>query len=586
MTKRILAMFMVGFLVLMGPMAWVAYGYTPVPTAPTNLRQTGVSDTTVKLAWDYTGTVVISSFDIFRAPEGSYTWTKIGTVDASTLTIKDTGLTPGTTYCYVVTAVNGAGSSPYSSQCSATTTIPSLPPPPTAPPAAPTTMVCTTVSTTQINVHWTDNSSDETGFIVDRTFWNGTATVDDSIGRVFPANTQDISDTGLVGGREYEYRIRATNSAGNSSYLDGFAQTVVTAPGPITGFRAVVASGPVVNLSWDPVPNGIGFYIGRRTAGDPSSIFPGHSVINLTSTSCTDNSDLTPGTTYQYELMARNRVGDTRSSSVSVTIPAAGSSGVPAAPSNFTATLNSAGRIALHWQDNSSDEGGFRIYKKTNGSAYDYWYLELNNVQSDLDSEVTPGNTYQYRVQAVRGTTVSDWVYSNIVTVPAATTTTPPSTTPGTTPSGTPGTSSGGTAPSTGSTAGTKVIRFYVGSCEYYVNDVLYTMDTAPVIKDGRTLLPIKYVAEQVGATVGWDSGTRRASISTAADVIWMWIGRNTAQVNGVNVPIDPANSLVKPITVPPGRTLLPLRFVAEKLNCKLDWNPITKEIKLTYPKP
>lgn len=111
-------------------------------------------------------------------------------------------------------------------------------------------------------------------------------------------------------------------------------------------------------------------------------------------------------------------------------------------------------------------------------------------------------------------------------------------------------------------------------------------MDTAPVIKDGRTLLPIKYVAEQVGATVGWDSGTRRASISTAADVIWMWIGRNTAQVNGVNVPIDPANSLVKPITVPPGRTLLPLRFVAEKLNCKLDWNPITKEIKLTYPKP
>jgi len=47
--------------------------------------------------------------------------------------------------------------------------------------------------------------------------------------------------------------------------------------------------------------------------------------------------------------------------------------------------------------------------------------------------------------------------------------------------------------------------------------------------------------------------------------VIELWIGKNLATVNGEYKLIDPTNPNVKPIVIPPGRTMLPIRFIAEK---------------------
>ena len=49
---------------------------------------------------------------------------------------------------------------------------------------------------------------------------------------------------------------------------------------------------------------------------------------------------------------------------------------------------------------------------------------------------------------------------------------------------------------------------------------------------------------------------------------IELWLGNNLAGFNGEYELIDNQNPLVTPITVPPGRTMLPLRFVAENLGC------------------
>jgi hypothetical protein len=71
-----------------------------------------------------------------------------------------------------------------------------------------------------------------------------------------------------------------------------------------------------------------------------------------------------------------------------------------------------------------------------------------------------------------------------------------------------------------------------------------------------------------------------------AGTTIEMWIGQNTAKVNGVLVAINPTNTQVMPIVVPPGRTMLPLRFIAENLKCQVDWDATQQMVTVTYPKP
>jgi PKD repeat protein len=129
------------------------------------------------------------------------------------------------------------------------------------------------------------------------------------------------------------------------------------------------------------------------------------------------------------------------------------------------------------------------------------------------------------------------------------------------------------------------VIKLYIGQKSYYVNDIKKEMDTEPIIFQGRTLLPIRYVAEALGATVGWVQAEQKATIVLGETNIELWIGKNSAKVNGEYKLIDASNPEVKPIVVPPGRTMLPIRFVAETLGCQVDWNQASKEVKITYPK-
>ncbi len=130
------------------------------------------------------------------------------------------------------------------------------------------------------------------------------------------------------------------------------------------------------------------------------------------------------------------------------------------------------------------------------------------------------------------------------------------------------------------------IIRLYIDKTTYYVNDEMKTMDVAPIIKESRTLLPIRYVAEALGADVAWDPAERKVTITFKGTTIELWIDKNTARVNGEYKLIDASNPKVAPIIIPPGRTMLPIRFIAENLGCKVDWDPNLREVKITYPAP
>jgi hypothetical protein len=86
-----------------------------------------------------------------------------------------------------------------------------------------------------------------------------------------------------------------------------------------------------------------------------------------------------------------------------------------------------------------------------------------------------------------------------------------------------------------------------------------------------------------LGGEVSWDENEKKVTITLKDTTIELWIGKNFAKVNGVYTPIDSNNSKVVPMIIQ-GRTMLPVRFVAENLGCKVLWDSISKTITINYP--
>lgn len=128
----------------------------------------------------------------------------------------------------------------------------------------------------------------------------------------------------------------------------------------------------------------------------------------------------------------------------------------------------------------------------------------------------------------------------------------------------------------------TKLV-LHVASTQMSVDGASTAIDVAPQIIEGRTLLPIKWVAEPLGATVEWSASDRRVTISLNGTVLELWIGKSQARVNGSYLPIDATNAKVVPLIVS-GRTMLPVRFVAEQLGADVQWEASTKTITITGP--
>lgn len=88
--------------------------------------------------------------------------------------------------------------------------------------------------------------------------------------------------------------------------------------------------------------------------------------------------------------------------------------------------------------------------------------------------------------------------------------------------------------------------------------------DQAPVIQNDRTLVPVRFIAESLGYDVEWNPDDNSAVIDNGK--IIMYIGTNKAKINGQNVTLDVASTLLG------DRTMVPLRVIAETLDCTVDW--------------
>jgi|SRR5450756_2434828 len=134
-------------------------------------------------------------------------------------------------------------------------------------------------------------------------------------------------------------------------------------------------------------------------------------------------------------------------------------------------------------------------------------------------------------------------------------------------------------APSTATI--TRVIQLTIGSRTMRANGSSTILEAAPVILNSRTFLPIRAVVEAAGGTIAWEAAAQKVTIVRKGTTLSLWIGKNTANLNGKSVKID-TNAKVVPIIVS-GRTLLPLRFVAEALALDVGWDSKTQVITITY---
>ncbi|AOT72590.1 fibronectin type III domain-containing protein [Geosporobacter ferrireducens] len=500
------------------------------PSAPTNLSASVISNSRIELSWTDRSNNE-TGFKIERKT-GSGSYEEIATVGANKTGYTDTGLSSNATYTYRIRAYNSAGNSGYSNEVSGKTgNVPSTP----------TNLSASVTSNSRIELSWTDRSNNETGFKIERKTGSGSYEEIATVG----ANKTGYTDTGLSSNATYTYRIRAYNSAGNSGYSNEVSGKTGNVPSTPTNLSASVTSNSRIELSWtDRSNNETGFKIERKTG---SGSYEEIATVGANKTGYTDTG-LSSNVTYTYRIRAYNSAGNSGYSN-----EVSGKTGnVPSTPTNLSASVTSNSRIELSWTDRSNNETGFKIERKTGSGSYEEIATVGANKTGYTDTGLSSNVTYTYRIRAYNSAGNSG--YSNV------------------------------------SSANIPIdsdqiqIRLYIGNTVYYVEDELKEMDAAPIIREGRTLLPIKYVAEAIGAKVAWSNTEKKVTVTQNKKVIELWIDRNTARVDGKRMLIDPDNKDVKPIIIPPGRTMVPLRFIVENLGCKVDWNGNIQEVKVTYP--
>jgi len=124
-----------------------------------------------------------------------------------------------------------------------------------------------------------------------------------------------------------------------------------------------------------------------------------------------------------------------------------------------------------------------------------------------------------------------------------------------------------------------KTIVIYVGKTTGTIDGKSTTLDQAPVIVNGRTMVPIRFISEAFGATVDWNSQTREATIKLLNNTIVLKIDSPTATVNNYTVYLDAPAQIIKAT----GRTVVPLRFVSDSLGADITWNGTDKSVTVKF---
>lgn len=122
-----------------------------------------------------------------------------------------------------------------------------------------------------------------------------------------------------------------------------------------------------------------------------------------------------------------------------------------------------------------------------------------------------------------------------------------------------------------------QTIKLTVGSKTAVVDGKTVDMPAAPYIKNDRLLAPVRTVADALGCTVAWDAASGTATLASEENILALRTGSDRMTVDGKAVQLDAA-----PEIIGSGTMMLPVRYIAEALHCKVVWDASTRTATIT----
>jgi len=381
-------------------------GDQTAPTAPGSLAASATSSTQINLTWAASSdNVGVTGYRVERCSGASCSsFAQVGT--SPTASYADSGLNGSTSYTYRVRAADAAGNlSGYSNTASATTQSSGD----TQAPSAPSALTAAASSNTQIGLTWTASSDNVgvTGYRLERCVGSGCV----SFAQVASVTAVGFSDSGLLAGTTYGYRVRATDATGNLSGYSNISYATTTGTGDTqaptlpSSLIATASSSSQIGLSWTASTDNVGVtgYDIERCAGAGCTAFAQIGTTSGTTTFA--DSGLTASTAFRYRVRASDASGNLSgySNIASATTSASSDTQAPTVPSSLTATASSSSQIGLSWTASTDNVGvtGYRIERCVGASCTTFAQIgTTTGATTFTDTGLAASTVYRYRTRA------------------------------------------------------------------------------------------------------------------------------------------------------------------------------------------
>jgi hypothetical protein len=392
-------------------------------------------------------------------------------------------------------------------------------------PSIPTKFAFSTTGVKGVGLEWKDNARDEDGFRIYRSIQKQSGY---QILVELPKNSKEYDDNTIEPGGMYWYKLTAYNKNGEIEVSPIFTKIQFSVPNEPANFNLESVKGEIVTLGWEYKSKCSGFVLSelpdqkeiQRVQGDIREIIL---------------KDVSFGK-HTYELRSYNQSGEeikycTKAPRVSAI--------VVRPPEDLKATLINDTVVELTWKLSENDSKQIAIFRRGGVSKEFNLLKEIPRAFRFVDENLEPDTEYEYQIHSKIDTKIESGFskISSIKTNPKQ--------------------------------VQEIIIKLKVG-------------EQGVFIQEGRVFVPMGFIGERIGAKVSWDGPEQKITIQTLEVKLELWLGKNTAKVNGVERQIDPNNPKIMPV-IRDGRSYLPLRFVGESLECEVKWDAKAQEVTLIY---